>query len=88
MAESPQSNRAFFATALVVIGLIWMALTGLCTAGFIVSTFFGGATDIPEIMSVLTFVLMVGALCIAPGFLLWLGGKALRQRKAAERSGT
>lgn len=79
---NPGSNRSFIATFLVVAGLIWMSLTGLCTAGFVVSSFFGGSMRLSDLFSVLAFVLVVGVICFAPGFLMWIGGKALRGRKA------
>lgn len=81
--DDPTSGRSFFATALIVVGVLWMTLTGLCTAGFVVSMFGAGAPGGAETLNVLAFVLFVGAVCFAPGFLIWLGGKALRRRKSA-----
>ncbi len=82
MVESngPQSGGGFIATALIVLGAIWMLLTGLCTGGFAISSLFGGVTDISEILGVLSFVLGVGAMCFAPGLAIWLIGRALRRR--------
>ena len=82
MSEAPNANGSFSATFLIVVGIAWMALTGLCTAGFAVSSFFGGANDLANIISVLTFVLIVGAICIAPGLVFWLIGRALKRRRS------
>ena len=73
------STRSFFASALIIIGLLWMALTGLCTAGVMVSALFQG--DPIGLLNSIPFMLIIAVICIGPGWLIWVGGKALRGRR-------
>jgi hypothetical protein len=77
--ETRSGARTFFATALIVIGLLWMALTGLCTASVAISTLLQG--DPLGFLGAVPVLLVIGALCIGPGWLIWLAGKALRGRR-------
>lgn len=81
-----KSDGGFFATIFVMIGLIWMTVTGLCTGsvalwtGFINGAdYFGGREGIGEFLDNFAFVLAIGAACFAPGLVFWLIGKALRR---------
>ena len=67
--ERQRGDRSFIATVLIIIGVAWMALTGLCTVAITLSDLF-----VPE-------ALLIGALCMLPGVLIWLLGRWLRQRK-------
>jgi hypothetical protein len=85
MGEAPQSNRAFFASVLIVIGLIWMTLTGLCTAGFLVWAFSGGGTLAAGDFLNWTMLIVAGGVGSAfPGLIIWLVGKALKRRTGAD----
>jgi hypothetical protein len=69
----------FVATALIVIGVLWMALAGLCSAAVFFSSMMSG--DIAGMMSALSIVLFFGAIGAAPGLIIWLIGRALRGRR-------
>ncbi len=76
----PQSGtRGFLATVLIVLGILWMTLTGLCTAAVFVSSLFQG--DPLGLLGAIPTLLLIGAICIGPGWLIWMGGKALRGRR-------
>lgn len=76
------SGMRFFGAALAVIGLLWMALTGLCTAVVWGQSFVGVAlgTDLSELFAMIPFTLMIATICMLPGFLIWLLGRWLRDR--------
>lgn len=79
MNEPAQSStKSFFATVLIVIGILWMSLTGLCTALVAISSILG---DPAGLLGAIPTLLIIGALCIGPGWLIWKGGKALRGRR-------
>jgi hypothetical protein len=79
-AEHKPSDRSFVATVIIVIGIAWMSLTGLCTAVFAITSLFGGA-GLVEGLALTPLFALVGAICILPGFLIWLLGRWLRNRK-------
>lgn len=72
------SSRSFLATALIVIGLLWMTLTGLCTALVGVSSIVG---DPRNFLGVIPSLIFVAVLCVGPGWLIWKAGKAMRRRR-------
>jgi hypothetical protein len=79
MNEPAQSStRAFFAAVLIVIGILWMTLTGLCTAFVAVSSILG---DPAGLLGAIPALLVIAVICIGPGWLIWMGGKALRGRR-------
>jgi len=81
MAEGARSGgRMFIATVLVVVGVLWMALAGLCSAAVLISSFMG-QPQIEQLFSVLPIVLLFGTIGAAPGMLIWLGGRALWKRR-------
>ncbi len=73
---------------LVVFGGLWLALTGGCTAVFVVSSVmemarghYGGNG------SAIGPFLLVGAFCIAPGVaMLWLGLRMVKRRGGPKSS--
>jgi len=69
----------FVATFLIVIGLLWMALAGLCSAAVFFSSLSSG--NLADIMSALSIVLLFGAIGAAPGLIIWVIGRALRGRR-------
>lgn len=77
MANS--GTRAFLATALIVVGILWMTLTGLCTGVFFVQSFQQG--NVGAGIGMIPLFLVILTICVLPGFLLWLGGKGLRDRR-------
>jgi hypothetical protein len=79
-AEHKPSDRSFVATVIIVIGIAWMSLTGFCTAFFTVTGLFGGG-GVSELLTGLPIIALVGAICTLPGFLIWLLGRWLRNRR-------
>jgi hypothetical protein len=75
-AQAPAS-RSFIATALIVLGLIWMTLTGLCTAVFMIPAIFTSGEGVAVIPS----ALFIAVICIGPGFLIWQAGRFLSRRR-------
>jgi len=76
---------SFFATVLIVVGLLWMALAGLCSGAVLFSSLMGGDLRLSDLMSNLPIVLIFGTIGAAPGLLIWLGGRGLRNRRNSER---
>lgn len=79
-SEPMPSDKSFIATVIIVIGIAWMSLTGLCTAFFTVTGLLapGGMADM---LTGLPIIALVGAICTLPGLLIWLFGRWLRNRK-------
>ncbi len=77
-------GRAFLATVLIVIGIAWMTLTGLCTASVLVSALIGNFSL--EALGAIPVLAIIGVICIGPGWLIWKAGRALqRRRNGADR---
>lgn len=81
-APTNRSGRGFLATVLIVLGVVWMALTGLCTAAYSIMTLTstGGSAD--ERFGWFTVFFVFGVVLIAPGFIMWLIGRWLARRRA------
>lgn len=71
MSEEPEKLPRPRLTVLAIIGIVWMALSGLCTAtlgtAFIADPTYG--------RFLWPFVLGIGGLCILPGLLMFLLGR-------------
>lgn len=80
-----KSGGSFFAAVLIVIGLLWMALAGLCSGAVLFSSFTGGDFRLGDLMISLPIVLVFGTIGAAPGLLIWVGGRGLRNRRNSER---
>lgn len=79
MNEPPRSaTRSFIASVLIVIGLLWMALTGLCTAMVTISSLL---SDPAGLFGAIPTMLIIAVICIGPGWLIWMGGRSLRARR-------
>lgn len=74
-----KGSRAFFATILIVVGILWMALTGLCTAGVLISSIVENPSF--EMLRVIPLIAVIGAICIGPGWAIWMAGRWLKQRR-------
>lgn len=74
-----QSGRSFFATILIVFGIAWMTLTGLCTASVLVSSLIGNFSL--EALGAIPVLALIGIICIGPGWLIWMAGRALKRRR-------
>lgn len=70
--ETPKDKPSTGATILLALGLLWMALSGLCTARI----------ALPMLFSDYAFLgwigLTVGALSFGIGWLIWRAGKGKR----------
>lgn len=76
------SGMRFFGAALAVLGILWIALTGLCTL-VVWGQGFGGvgsANGLADLFALVPAVLMIATICMLPGFLIWLLGRWLRDR--------
>jgi hypothetical protein len=71
--------RRFIGMILIVVGLLWVAASGLCSAGFFGWMIFEGG-DIREILSIVPMLLLVGGFSAGMGFVLYVVGRALRPK--------
>lgn len=74
-----KSGGGFFATILIVVGIAWMTLTGLCTAGVLISSIIGNPSF--EMLGAIPVLALIGAICIGPGWLLWMVGRSMKRRR-------
>lgn len=81
MSESLGGGAGFIASILVVVGILWMALAGLCSGAVLFSSMQGGELDLGNLLGALPIVLAFGTAGAAPGLLIWLGGRGLRNRR-------
>ena len=75
--SEPSEARRVFGLILIVLGLLWSALSGLCTVfGLFItaSMAFGPHGN----LSALLLALAPGSVSILIGWLVWRGGRALR----------
>ena len=79
-SEHGPSAAGLLGTIFLVIGALWMALSGVCTAIFTWLSFDMGRGDWKNFLSAMPVVLGVGGVSILIGFAIWFVGKALRQR--------
>ena len=63
---------------LIVVGGLWMALSGLCSAVFAVGIFTESNGDIREALSILPMILLVGGFSAGIGLVVYVVGRALR----------
>ena len=88
-AEAPARVRKPFArsafTAMIMGGII-LALSGLCTGGFAISPLVNGQ-GWSEFLNFLIVPLMVGAIGIVPGLLLFFTGRHVRKNGASVGAG-
>jgi hypothetical protein len=83
MNETPPNEspvKELIGLILVVIGVLWMAASGLCSLGFIVLTF-PQAADPREFLGIMPMVAIVGGFSIGLGFVFYVVGRALRPKK-------
>jgi hypothetical protein len=65
---------------LIVVGLLWTALSGLCSAAFFVTLFTEGGGDMREALSIMPMILLVGGFSAGIGFVVYIVGRALRPK--------
>ena len=78
--------RRVVAWVMIVVGGLWVFLTGSCTGYFAYQGYRGmdpaNITTAPLAESVLGLSLIIGAVCIAPGLIVLIAGLVLRPRGA------
>lgn len=78
-SEHQPSAAALLGTIMMIIGVLWMTLSGLCSALVLVAAVFNGAPV--GVLQWIGIVTIVGGLSLLIGALIWRGGKALRGRR-------
>jgi hypothetical protein len=85
VSDAPQNTagpiRRFVGLALIVVGVLWIGASGLCSAAFFVGMLIEGSNaDIREILSIIPMIALVGGFSAGIGFVLFVIGRALRPR--------
>lgn len=73
------AGRSFLATVLIVLGLVWMTLSGLCTGAVIVFSLAQG--DVRALFNSMPVLALIAIICIGPGWLIWQAGRWLARRR-------
>ena len=73
----PSEIRRFIGLVLIVIGLSWFTMSGLCSAAFLVGLFTEGG-DFREALSIVPMILLVGGFSCGIGFAVIVIGRAMR----------
>jgi hypothetical protein len=74
----PGEVRRLLGLVLIVIGVLWMGASGLCTAAFALSLFAGGDGDLAEASSILLLMLIYGGGSVLVGLGVYALGRWLR----------
>ena len=79
MTEQPAGHeiRRFIGLVLIVVGVLWMGVSGLCSAAALVMMPLMGG-DMRELLSSLPMVLLIGGFSGGLGFAVYAIGRALR----------
>jgi len=78
-AGKPGEIRLFIGLILIVIGVLWLVASGLCSAAFFVSLF-TEAGDFREALSIVPMILLVGGFSCGVGFAVYVVGRAMRPK--------
>lgn len=78
--QQPGEIRRFVGLVLIVIGALWMAASGLCTAIFGVTMFVSDAGNLAEAFSILLLMLLYGGVSALAGLGIFAIGRWLRPR--------
>jgi hypothetical protein len=85
--QDPEGSavRRFFGVVLITVGILMIALAGLCSAGCLalMLAFMGKAPSLGEFMSGLGIVAVFGAPPIIVGYVLYRVGRGLRRGSKA-----
>lgn len=79
--QAPSETRRFIGLILVVIGALWMAASGLCTAVFGVGLLADGSSDLAEASSIILLMLVCGGVSALFGLGVYAIGRWLRPRR-------
>ena len=77
--DSPSIKR-IIGLVLIVGGLLWATLSGLCSAAFFVTLFTEGG-DFREALSIVPMIVLVGGFSAGIGIVLYVVGRALRPKE-------
>ncbi len=75
----PPDIKRIIGLMLIVVGLLWATLSGLCSAGFVLMLFTEGG-DLREALSIIPMVVIVGGFSIGMGFVVYIVGRGLRPK--------
>ena len=76
----PSSVKRIIGLAFIVVGLLWAALSGLCSAAFFATLFTEGG-DLREALSIVPMIVLVGGFSAGLGFVVYVVGRALRPKE-------
>ncbi len=79
MTEKPSGVGSIIGTIILVIGALWMGLSGLCTVIFTWFSFDMGRAKASDVLGLMPLVFGVGGVSIFLGWLVWRLGKYLRR---------
>jgi drug/metabolite transporter (DMT)-like permease len=73
----PNPIRRFIGLPFVTIGALWIAASGLCSAGLLVYML-ADTPHLDEILGMLPMILLVGGFSAGIGYVFYIIGRALR----------
>lgn len=76
----PPSIKRIIGLTLIIVGLLWTALSGLCSAAFFVTLLTEGG-DVREALSIVPMIVLVGGFSTGIGIVLYVVGRALRPKE-------
>jgi hypothetical protein len=76
---SSTSVKQMIGLVLIVVGLLWAALSGLCSAGFFLMLFTEGG-DVREALSIIPMIVLAGGFSAGIGYVVYIVGRALRPK--------
>ena len=71
--------KRFIGQALIAIGVLWIAASGLCSGWMLLWTVASGG-DWREALSIVPMILIVGGFSVGIGFVFYVIGRALRPK--------
>lgn len=74
----PTSVRRMIGLVMIVVGGLWMALSGLCSAAFAVGMLTESNGNFREALSIFPMILLVGGFSAGIGLVVYVVGRALR----------
>jgi hypothetical protein len=80
-APPPAGLKRIVGLILITMGILWMAASGLCSAGFVVALLTESGGDLGEALSTAPMIVIVGGFSIGVGFVLYVVGRALRPKE-------
>jgi hypothetical protein len=78
--NSPGPIRRIVGLVFIAAGALWIAASGLCSAGFFITLFTEGG-DFREALSIVPMIVLVGGFSVGIGFVFYAVGRALRPKE-------